>query len=192
MMVSAVVVAGAALLPVDSRAASRPSVERGRYLVETMVCADCHTPWHMGPNGPEPDESRAYSGHPADLVMPPAPELPPGPWGMIASATNTAWAGPWGVSFPANLAPDVETGIGSWPEETFVATLRSGKHMGMGRPLLPPMPWPAYGKLDDADMSDVFAYLKSLPPISNRVPQPLPPAASPAEPVPAESVPPGR
>ena len=52
-------------------------VERGAYLVRTMMCNDCHTPWKMGPKGPEPDMSRALTGHPADFVMPPPPKLPP-------------------------------------------------------------------------------------------------------------------
>ncbi|MCB9898120.1 MAG: c-type cytochrome [Planctomycetes bacterium] len=151
------------------------SVERGRYLTVALGCADCHTPWHVGPNGPEPDASRGLSGHPAELVMPPAPELPEGPWLVSAAATNTAWAGPWGVSFTSNLTPDVETGIGSWSEDTFLASLRTGKHLGMGRPILPPMPWPGIGRLTDDDLRAIFAYLKSQPAVSNRVPEPLPP-----------------
>lgn len=54
-------------------------VERGAHLVRTMGCNDCHTPWKMGPRGPEPDMSRALTGHPSDLVMPPPPKLPEGP-----------------------------------------------------------------------------------------------------------------
>ncbi len=155
-----------------------PSVERGRYLVTTMACNDCHTPWHMGPNGPEPDASRDLSGHPAGLVMPPAPELPPGPWIVALSATNTAWAGPWGVSFTANLTPDEETGIGRWNEETFLATIRTGRHMGIGRALLPPMPAPAYAKLTDADLRSIYRYLRTIPAIHNRVPEPVAPAGA--------------
>jgi hypothetical protein len=86
-------------------------IERGAYLVRTMGCNDCHTPWKLGPKGPEQDMTRALTGHPSDLVMPPAPELPPGPWTWVAAATNTAFAGPWGVSFTANLTPDPETGL---------------------------------------------------------------------------------
>ena len=152
-----------------------PTLERGRYLVETMGCADCHTPWHLGPEGPEPDRARGLSGHPAELEMPAAPELPAGPWLGSTAATNTAWAGPWGVSFTSNLTPDVETGIGGWSEETFVGALRTGRHMAMGRPILPPMPWPGYAKLTDQDLRAIFAYLKAQPPVSNRVPQPVPP-----------------
>ena len=85
--------------------------------------------------------SRALTGHPQDMVMPPPPALPPGPWIGSLSATNTAWAGPWGVSFTANLTPDKETGLGDWTEEQFIATMRTGKHQGKGRPVLPPMPF---------------------------------------------------
>ena len=88
-------------------------VLRGQYLVNTGGCGDCHTPLKMGKNGPEPDASRLLSGHPQALKMPPVPKLPAGPWLVVSSATNTAWAGPWGVSFTANLTPDVETGLGA-------------------------------------------------------------------------------
>jgi mono/diheme cytochrome c family protein len=152
------------------------TVERGRYLVTGFGCGDCHTPLKMGPNGPEPDTSRLLSGHPESLVMPPPPKLPEGPWLVTSSATNTAWAGPWGVSFTANLTPDPETGLGTWTEETFVAAIRSGRHLGRGRPILPPMPWPATRTLTDEDLSAMFAYLQSLAPIRNRVPDPIPPA----------------
>src|SRR5215467_13088374 len=69
-------------------------VERGAYLVKTMGCNDCHTPLKMGPKGPEPDMTRALTGHPAEVVMPPPPPAS-GPWVGHMSATNTAWAGPW-------------------------------------------------------------------------------------------------
>ncbi len=104
-------------------------VERGAHLVRTMGCNDCHTPWRLGPKGPEPDMSRALTGHPADMVMPPPPPAS-GPWIGHIGATNTAWAGPWGVSFTANLTPDKETGLGSWTEDMFIATMRTGRHQG--------------------------------------------------------------
>jgi cytochrome c553 len=150
-------------------------IERGGYLVRTMACHDCHTPWKMGPRGPEPDFSRALTGHPSDLVMPPPPALPPGPWLWMGAATNTAFAGPWGVSFTANLTPDVETGLGRWTEEMFIATMKTGRHEGKGRPLLPPMPYPVVAELNDEDIRSLFAYLKSLPPVRNRVPAPVDP-----------------
>ena len=149
--------------------------ERGKYIVTTAGCHDCHTPLQMGPNGPAPDMSRALSGHPASLQMPPAPQLPPGPWAVTVSATNTAWAGPWGTSFTANLTPDKETGLGNWTRQNFVDTIRNGRHMGAGRPLLPPMPAPVYANLTDDDLGAVFAYLQTIPAIANKVPAPLPP-----------------
>src|SRR5688572_2716539 len=122
-------------------------IERGRYLVTTSGCHDCHTPFKMGPNGPAPDMSRALSGHPAEMQMPPAPQLPAGPWMVTVAATNTAWAGPWGVSFTANLTPDKDTGLGTWTQQNFVDTIRNGRHLGNGRPLLPPMPAPVYAQM---------------------------------------------
>jgi hypothetical protein len=150
-------------------------VERGAHLVRTMGCNDCHTPWKMGARGPEPDMTRALTGHPADLVMPPPPKLPEGPWTWIAAGTNTAFAGPWGVSFTANLTPDPETGLGQWTEEMFIATMRTGRHQGKGRALLPPMPFQIIAALDDNDIKSLFAYLQSLKPVKNRVPAPIDP-----------------
>jgi mono/diheme cytochrome c family protein len=150
-------------------------IARGEYLVWFGGCNDCHTPWKMGSKGPEQDFSRRLSGHPAELVMPAAPGLPPGPWVMTASGTMTAWAGPWGVSFTANLTPDKETGLGDWTEEMFIATMKTGRHQGKGRPLLPPMPYFNLRELTDEDIKSVFAYLQSLPPIRNRVPAPIDP-----------------
>src|SRR5512144_48940 len=101
-------------------------VARGKYLVTGGGCGDCHTPMKMGPAGPETDTSRTMSGHPQMMAMPPAPALPKGPWLVVVSATFTAWSGPWGTSFTANLTPDRETGIGAWKTETFIDTIRSG------------------------------------------------------------------
>lgn len=166
--------------------AAKPSpVERGKLLVTTSGCHDCHTPLQLGPNGPAPDFSRELSGHPENLVMPPAPALPPGPWAVTVAATNTAWAGPWGVSFTRNLTPDRETGLGTWTKQQFIDTIRNGRHMGVGRPLLPPMPAAMYAQMSDEDLGAVFAYLQSIPAVKNRVPDPIPPqqaAAAPAEP----------
>lgn len=152
------------------------AVARGKYLVTAMGCADCHTPMKLGPNGPEPDLARNFSGHPAELVMPPAPKLPPGPWMATVAATMTAWSGPWGTSFTANLTPDPETGLGKWTADDFVATLKSGRHMGRGREILPPMPIGAVRNFTDEDLRAIFAYLQSVPAVKNRVPDPLPPA----------------
>jgi len=171
----------AASLPVPASAQDKPSraqIERGRYLVTTSGCHDCHTPMKMGANGPEPDMSRMLSGHPDALTMPPAPRLPEGPWLVVSAATNTAFAGPWGVSFSANLTPDTMTGLGQWSLKDFQGTIRSGRHLGRGREVLPPMPIPAYKHFNDADLAAIFAYLRSIPPVANRVPEPTAPMAA--------------
>jgi mono/diheme cytochrome c family protein len=176
---AAYALAGVALAACDRpEAPAKPSrVERGRYLVRAMACNDCHTPWHLGPQGPEPDASRGLSGHPEAIgALPPAVLAENGPYAAAISQTNTAWSGPWGVSFTANLTPDLETGIGKWTEENFIQALRTGRHMGRGRPILPPMPYFAFRNLNDEDLASVFAYLMSQPAVRNRVPEPVPPA----------------
>jgi hypothetical protein len=155
-----------------------PKVERGAYLVKIMACNDCHTPWKMGPQGPEPDMTRMLSGHPESAHLPPSLPRMGEPWQWAGTGTNTAFVGPWGVSFTANLTPDRETGLGKWNEETFIKTIRTGRHEGQGRPILPPMPYPMYRQATDEDLSAVFAFLQSIPPIRNRVPQPVDPPES--------------
>lgn len=165
----------------DAEAAARPSptVERGRYLVTVAGCNDCHTPFKMGEKGPEPDMTRMLSGHPQELRMPPAPAAS-GPWIWSGAATNTAFAGPWGVSYATNLTPDENTGIGIWTEDVFVKTLKTGRHWGVARPILPPMPWQNYARMPDEDLKAVYAYLRTVPAVKNRVPEavvaPPPPA----------------
>lgn len=56
--------------------------------------------------------------------------------------------------------------------------IRTGRHMGVARPILPPMPWFVYRNLNDEDLKSVYAFLRSLPPVHNRVPEPAPPAAA--------------
>jgi hypothetical protein len=128
----------------------------------------------MGTNGPEPDMTRMLSGHPEGVKVT-MPKLPAG-WQFAGNMTNTAWAGPWGISYTANLTPDQNTGLGVWTEDMFINAMRQGKHMGTSRPILPPMPWPFIGKYSDDDLKAIFAYLKSIPAISNHVPDPVPPA----------------
>ncbi len=151
---------------------SPAAVARGKYLVTATGCDDCHTPWKMGANGPEPDMTLMLSGHPASLQMPPAPASS-GPWMASISASRTAFAGPWGVSYTRNLTPDPETGLGQWTEQQFIDTIRTGREQGRGRELLPPMPWPAFKNFSDADLKAIFAYLRSIPAIKNKVPDPV-------------------
>jgi mono/diheme cytochrome c family protein len=153
-------------------------VSRGEHLVKLGACNDCHTPVKMGPHGPESDVTRYLSGHPGALAMPPAPALPEGPWVATVGATMTAWNGPWGTSFTANLTPDAETGLGKWTAADFIATMRTGRHLGKGRAILPPMPIPVLQQYSDDELTAVFAYLTSVPAIANKVPGPIEPPAA--------------
>jgi len=152
-------------------------IARGEYLATVGGCNDCHTPKVFTAKGPVPDMSRALSGAPANIKIPPLPPglISPTGWGGITTNDMTAWAGPWGISFSANLTPDKATGLGSWTEAAFVKSLRTGKHKGVLRDILPPMPWQDLSKLSDEDLKAIFAYLQSLRPIQNKVPDPVPP-----------------
>ncbi|MDW8105657.1 MAG: cytochrome c, partial [Armatimonadota bacterium] len=157
-----------------SAASQQEMIERGKYLVTVAACGECHTPHKMGPNGPVPDETRLLSGHPQDEKVTP-PSGTPQSWTIMAWRTNTAFFGPWGVAFAANLTPDEETGIGIWDEELFIKVMRTGKHWGAGRDIARIMPWHQYAKMTDEDLKAILAYLKSLPPIKNEVPELIPP-----------------
>jgi mono/diheme cytochrome c family protein len=168
--------AGAPFDPASLRAPVAPGnspVARGKYLVDVIGCTDCHTPTRLGDKGPEPDTSRFMAGYPASERVP-AARPAQGPWVMHMSTTQAA-SGPWGISFGANITPDEETGIGAWTEQQFIDTLRTGRHQGRGRQLLPPMPWPAFGQMEDADLKAIFAYLKTVPKVRNKVPDPVMP-----------------
>ena len=160
-------------------AAANSQVKRGEYLATFGGCHDCHSPKVMTPNGPVPDKTKLLSGHPADSPLAPVPAGVVGPapnqWTALTNSDLTAWVGPWGISFAANLTPDKATGLGAWTVEQFIKAMRTGKHLGVGRPILPPMPWFDVAVLSDADLKALFAYLRSMKPISNHVPSPVPP-----------------
>jgi hypothetical protein len=159
--------------------------ERGEYLVTISGCHDCHTPLIMTAEGPKRDMSRMLSGHPASLVLPPPPELAAdGPWNWAGAATLTSFAGPWGITYAPNLTPHPTTGLGAdiWTEEIFIKAIRTGKHFGTSRPIMPPMPWEGYAHMTDDDLKAIYAYLKTIPPIDNQVPDWVPPAGPPPHP----------
>jgi len=153
-------------------------VARGQYLVTVMGCHDCHSPKRMGANGPELIPELLLSGYPSDRpVMKVNPALLHDGQAVF-NADLTASAGPWGMSFSANLTSD-PTGIGNWTEENFKRALKEGKFKGSpgARTLLPPMPWTNFLNIADEDVHAIFMYLKSTDPVRNVVPQPIEPAA---------------
>lgn len=141
---------------------SSERIKRGEYLVAITGCHDCHSPKvdaQMTPDG-----RRLLSGRPI-TTPPPMQEA-----GVArASLDFTAWSGPWGNSYAANLTPDPETGLGArYTEAAFINTMRTGKKPE-GEILLPPMPWPAFRNMTDEDLKAVYAYLTSLKPVKNFV-----------------------
>jgi hypothetical protein len=147
-------------------------VARGAKLVSIGGCNDCHTPMKLDPalGIPVPQMDRMLSGHPEGAPDPATPIQ--GSDSAVVGPTFTSFRLPFGVSYAANLTPDLETGIGSWTEEMFVRAMRTGKHFGgAGRPILPPMPWPTLAAQTDDDLKAIFAYLRSIPPIRNGVPE---------------------
>lgn len=124
-------------------------LQRGEYIVTIGGCHDCHTP---GAIYGSPDMTRALSG------------------------SELGWAGPWGVSHPRNLTPDPATGLGTYTDADIERVFRSGVRKD-GTPILPPMPWPNYARLTPEDMAALIAYLRSIPPVVHKVPDPVPPGA---------------
>ena len=149
-------------------------VAKGKYLVTISGCNDCHSPKIMTPHGPEPDPSRLLSGHIQTEALPKMGKDAGKDGWVRFNMSLTAAAGPWGVSFAANLTPH-DTGIGNWSFKQFKTAIQKGKYKGLenSRMLLPPMPWQVYKNMKEEDMKAIFNYLKSLPPVDNLVPQPI-------------------
>lgn len=121
-------------------------VERGKYLVQIMLCADCHSP-QLAEGGP--DLARALSGG-LGFEMP----------GL-------------GIFWAPNLTP-AETGLAAWTEADIVAAIRAGVRPD-GRELAPIMPSAFFASLTDEDAAAIARYLQSIPPIENKVPDPVGP-----------------
>lgn len=140
----------AALTFVMSCAASAQNaqIKRGQYLVSFGGCNDCHTPgYFLG----KPDTARYLGGSEVGFEIP----------GL-------------GVFHGPNLTPDRETGLGQWSSEDIAAAITKGRRPD-GRVLAPIMPWHAFANLTRQDTLAIVAFLKSLPPVKNKVPGPFGP-----------------
>jgi hypothetical protein len=160
-------------------------VKWGERLVFIGGCNDCHTPKKMGAHGPENDMSLMLSGHPSQSPPADFDKNEAAKKGLIITQSFTSWTGPWGVTYAVNLTSDT-TGIGAWKEEQFVKCLKEKKWMGLDgtRPLMPPMSMMPATEMSDEELKAIFAYLKSIPPIKNIVPDASllpPPAPAPAK-----------
>jgi hypothetical protein len=162
----------AAVTPVaakSGKSGKEDPVKRGGYLVMVGGCNDCHTPMKMSPMGPMPDMERFLSGHPEGQLDPAGT---PAKTDLALSGPDlTSWKLPFGIVYVRNLTPD-KTGLGEWTEAQFIKTMRTGKHQGEARALLPPMPWYNYGGMTDEDLKAVWAFLRTVKPIKNTVPDP--------------------
>lgn len=164
----------------QTKRASKPApsaeqrrVARGEYLVRTVGCHDCHSP-KLRPGSMAPDPTRMLAGRPATT---PAPAKPVNMGEISGSGDLTAWYGPWGVSYAANLTPHPTTGIGKrYNEASFIKALRTGRKPE-GEPMLPPMPWENTAAMTDEDLKAIWAYLQTLKPIDNYVRAAAPPPA---------------
>ena len=143
--------AAAALLAATTANAASPQAERGKYLVEFGGCNDCHTPGYFFG---KPDMERYLGGSEVGFEIP----------GL-------------GVFIGRNITPDKETGIGNWTEEQIVKAIQTGVRPD-GRILAPIMPWHAFANLTAEDVAAVAAFLKSLPAVENKVPDPVGPGGT--------------
>ena len=151
-------------------------IKHGEFLVMVGDCDACHSPKNFGPEGPMINTNKRLSGHPEGSILAPVDTSLIHQWVYFSHDLTTA-VGPWGITFSANLTPDNVTGIGTWQPEMFINAMRTGKHLGVaeGRPIMPPMPWENLNRLSDEDLRAIFMYLKSLPAVKNKVPDPVPP-----------------
>jgi mono/diheme cytochrome c family protein len=140
--------APAIALPAFTAVADDRQIMRGQYLVTLGGCNDCHTPGYFFGN---PDMSRFLGG--SDVAF----EVP----GQ-------------GVFVGRNITPDKESGIGNWTSEQIVTAIQTGQRPD-GRTLAPIMPWHAFAKLTADDAMAIAAFLQSLNPVSNRLPDPFKP-----------------
>jgi mono/diheme cytochrome c family protein len=136
-----------------SEAPAQDPVARGKYLVTFGGCVDCHTPGYFFG---KPEMNRLLGGSEVGFEIP----------GL-------------GVFHGPNLTPDADTGLGKWSNEQIVTALQTGARPD-GRILAPIMPWKAFAELTKADAMAIAAFLKSLPPVKNKVPGPFGPTETPS------------
>ncbi len=136
----------------SSRVTAQDQIARGKYLVTLGLCTDCHTPGYFFG---KPDGERYLGGSEVGFEIP----------GL-------------GVFHGPNLTPDNETGLGNWSTEQIVTAFQTGVRPD-SRILAPIMPWKAFGTLTKDDAMAIAAYLKSMPPVNNKVPGPFGPTQTP-------------
>lgn len=150
--VAALATAVAAVATPRAVSGAEASVDRGRYLVTLSGCNDCHTPGYFFG---KPDLARFLGGSEVGFEL----------LGL-------------GVFYGPNLTPDRETGLGAWSADEIRLAITTGRRPD-GRELAPIMPWHAFATLTPADARAIVAFLRSLPPVANKVPGPFGPSEKP-------------
>jgi Cytochrome c len=141
---------GPRVRPLTSRVFERTPERwsRGKYLVEGVIpCMDCHSP-------------HDWTQHDAPIV--------PGMEG--AGMDFSVLKGLPGHVVAPNITPDPETGAGNWSDDALARAIREGIGHD-GRTLFPMMPYENFRHLSDEDVASIIVYVRSLPPVRNRLPQ---------------------
>lgn len=140
--------------PGQSAPGRRERAVHGEYLVELLGCGTCHTD---GALIGAPDLDKALAG----------------------SGTGIAWSNPLGddlpgIVYPPNITPDIETGIGLRSDQQIAEAIRAGigRH---GNRRITVMPWQGYARISDEDIEAITAYLRSIEPVSHKVPDEVAP-----------------
>ena len=115
--------------------------KRGEYLSKAGGCLGCHT-----------IEDKDGEGKP------------------VPYAGGRALKTPFGTFYGPNITPHPQAGIGRWREADFIRAMREGRRPD-GAHYFPSFPYPSFTLITDADLRDLWAYLRSLPP-SSRASQP--------------------
>ena len=83
--------------------------------------------------------------------------------GSVPFAGGRALKTPFGTFYGPNITPDKKAGIGNWSETDFIRAMRQGDRPD-GSNYFPAFPYPSFTKIADADLRDLWAYLRTLPP----------------------------
>jgi mono/diheme cytochrome c family protein len=128
----------------EAAEAKADPIKRGKYLVDTHMCALCHSPLDQDGG-----------------IMP----------GMKLAGGQLIRIEPFGDYPTCNLTSDKTTGLGRWTDDQIKKVITTGVRPNGVR--LPPFPmdWPAYAAMTPDDLNAMVAYLRTVPPVSNAVPE---------------------
>ncbi|MGI9251006.1 MAG: c-type cytochrome [Pseudohongiellaceae bacterium] len=122
---------------------SEEAIARGEYLVIAGGCLSCHRGYSNGQSNNTDNETMS---------------------GGLGLETE------FGTFYAPNITPDPQTGIGNWQAADFIRAMKHGRTPG-GSFYFPAFPYRAYAGLTDEDVLEIAAYLMSLPPQQNAVPE---------------------